>query len=123
MKKLFLILSMIGLISTPVLAEETKQPIKPIEQHVNTALPSKEVISIGLPLNTSGITIEGRPDTLKFISIDSNSKIKIDWDNVCKIATQHQFALTDLQKLNGNDFLTFIMPYIIQEANNGQHKC
>lgn len=118
MKKLFLILSMIGLISTPVLAEETK----PFDQRISSQ-PAKEVISIGLPLNTSGITFEGRPDTLKFVSIDSNSKIKIDWENVCKIATQHQFSLTDLQKLNGNDFLTFIMPYIIQEANNGQHKC
>lgn len=120
MKKLFLILSMIGLIATPALAEDTKPT--PAATPVQKTEPAKEVMSIGFPINTSGIQIAGRPDTLKFISIKSDNKIEINWENVCKMTTQHAFDVADLQKING-EFLVYIVPYLIKEANNGQHKC
>lgn len=119
MKKIFKITGLAALLcmfATSSYAEDKK-----VEQPKVESSKPTEVVTIGLPLNNSGISVVGKPDKLVFVTIDSDSKININWENVCKISKAHEFNLEDLKKVN-IPFESFIIPYIIK-ASNTEHKC
>lgn len=88
----------------------------PKAQTTATQPQQKEVLSIGLPLNTSGISLANRPNVINFVTVMNDNTITINWDNVCRLTKSQSFSLQTLEKMQ-NNIEEYILPYALANAN------
>lgn len=91
-------------------ADAPKAPSEPAHS------PAQEAISIGLPLNTSGISVANRPNVINFVTVMNDNSISINWDNVCKLTKSQPFSLQTLSRMQ-NNIEEYILPYALVNAN------
>lgn len=114
MTVLFLAAGVANAETQPAPVSTQAAPVAPAAKAQASADP---LITIGLPLNTSGVSVANRPDVLNFVSINTDSTESINWKNVCQLTANHKLNVqTDLQNMKG-EALVFLLPYILQEAN------
>lgn len=115
-KKILTAFALIATLSGSAIAAE------PTKVEAPKTTEDKTIVSVGFP-NQTGITFEGQ-DTIRYYDIKQSGKFDINWDVVCKI-TAKPFNPTVLQSkdMNTNTFYLYTLPFLIKEANQGQHKC
>lgn len=118
MRKIFSIMTVLFLAIGVANAETKSVPNStisaPSDKVQTSATP---LIAIGLPINTSGISVANQPDVLNFVTINTDNSTTINWKNVCQLTSKHKLNVqTDLQNVKG-EALVFLLPYILQSSN------
>ena len=95
-------------------------------QNANTPIATKHslvpAITVGLPLNVTGVSLASRPDILNFATINTDNTIEINWKNVCALTSSHKLNIqNDLSNLKG-EAVIYLLPYMLENANPTQCK-
>ena len=124
MKNIFKLLGITLLLTGIAQAEPVQNVQSPSTSNVNTTVATKHspAITVGLPLNVTGVSLANRPDILNFATINTDNTVEINWKNVCALTSSHKLNIqNDLSNFKGEEVI-YLLPYMLENSNPAQCK-
>lgn len=124
MKNIFGLLGAIALFTGVAQATPTTPAQAPAAHTTEQQTPAQHVpaITVGLPLNVTGISVANRPDILNFATINTDNTVELNWKNICALTSSHKLNIqNDLTNFKG-EAIVYLLPYMLENANPAQCK-